>query len=217
MVNALLFWLNTGIPWRDLPERFGPWKSVYTRFRRWTAQGVWDALLTGLIQEDVVDNTELMLDSTVIKVHQHGSGKKGGANKGRGIGGLTTKVHAIADGLGNPLRFMLSAGTRNDIMCAQPMLEPFELEGKHVLADMGYDQEKLCEYIRSRGGTPVIPSRITNRIQRTIDKHEYKERHLVENLFQKLKNFRRLATRYEKLDITYFAVVSLAASRLWLV
>lgn len=77
MLNGIIYWLNTGIPWRDLPERFGPWKSVYTRFRRWSIQGVWQKVLAALIEQDIVDETTLMLDSTTIKVHQHGSAKKG--------------------------------------------------------------------------------------------------------------------------------------------
>ena len=141
---------------------------------------------------------------------------KKGLHKGRGIGGLSTKVHAIVDGLGNPLHFLLSSGTRNDIVYAQSLLEPFELSGKKVLADMGYDQEKFCQYIRQRGGDPVIPSRISNRIQRDIDEDEYKERHLVENLFQKLKNHRRFATRYDKLDIHFASVVTIAFILIWL-
>ena len=77
MLNGILYWLNTGVPWRDLPERYGPWESVYTRFRRWSNQGVWEKVFNALIAEDIVDETTLMLDSTIIKVHQHGSGKKG--------------------------------------------------------------------------------------------------------------------------------------------
>ena len=78
MLNAILYWLNTGIPWRDLPERFGPWQSVYSRFRAWTKAGVWEDILTALIEQDLVDETTLMLDSTTIKVHQHASGAKKG-------------------------------------------------------------------------------------------------------------------------------------------
>jgi len=111
---------------------------------------------------------------------------------------------------------MLSPGTRNDIVYAQELLEPFDLNGKKVLADMGYDQETFCEYIRQRGGEPVIPSRITNRIQRDIDENEYRERHLVENLFQKLKNRRRFATRYDKLDSSFLSVSTIAAILTWL-
>ena len=82
MLNAILYWLNTGIPWRDLPERFGPWQSVYSRFRAWTKAGVWEDILTALIEQDLVDETTLMLDSTTIKVHQHASGVKKGIPRG---------------------------------------------------------------------------------------------------------------------------------------
>ena len=67
MLNAILHWLNTGILWRDLPERFGPWQSVYSRFRAWTKAGVWEDILTALIEQDLEDETTLMLDSTTIK------------------------------------------------------------------------------------------------------------------------------------------------------
>lgn len=77
MLNGMIYWLNTGIPWRDLPERFGSWNSVYSRFNRWTQQGVWEKVLVALIEQDIVDETTLMLDSTTIKVHQHGASKKG--------------------------------------------------------------------------------------------------------------------------------------------
>ena len=84
MLNAMVYWLNTGVPWRDLPERFGPWQSVYSRFRAWTKAGVWEDVLTNLIQQDIVDETTLMLDSTTVKVHQHASGAKKGRQRGHG-------------------------------------------------------------------------------------------------------------------------------------
>ena len=80
--HAILYWLNTGIPWRDLSEQFGPWQTVYSRFRTWTLAGVWDQVLSALIAEDLVEKTTLMLDSTGIRVHQHASGaKKGRKNR----------------------------------------------------------------------------------------------------------------------------------------
>ena len=78
MLNAILYWLNTGIPWRDLPERFGAWQSVYSWFRVWTKAGVWEDILTALIVQDLVEETTLMLDSTTIKARQHASGVKKG-------------------------------------------------------------------------------------------------------------------------------------------
>lgn len=79
MINAMLYWLNTGVAWRDLPERFGPWQSTYTRFSRWTKNGLWEKILNHLIANDLIDETTLMLDSTIIKVHQHASGVKKGS------------------------------------------------------------------------------------------------------------------------------------------
>lgn len=89
MLNGIIYWLNTGIPWRDLPERFGPWQSVYGRFRSWTLAGVWEKVFIALIEQDIVDESTLMLDSTTIKVHQHGSGgqKKGFMARKQGAAG----------------------------------------------------------------------------------------------------------------------------------
>ena len=78
MLNAFLYWLSTEIPWRDLPERFGTWQSVYSRFRARTKAGAWENILTALIEQDLVDETRFMLDSTTVKVHQHASGAKKG-------------------------------------------------------------------------------------------------------------------------------------------
>ena len=80
--NAILYWLNTGIPWRDLPERFGPWQTVYSRFRTWTLAGVWDEVLSALIAEDLVDETTLMLDSKQLKyISTPAALKKGRRNR----------------------------------------------------------------------------------------------------------------------------------------
>lgn len=100
---------------------------------------------------------------------------------------MTTKVHAVTDGLGNPLRFLLSSGNCNDICVAQALLEPFDLNGKLILADKGYDSDKFVRWLEERGGIAVIPSRIIAKHPRKTDWHTYKERHLVENLFLKLK------------------------------
>ena len=123
----------------------------------------------------------------------------------------------MTDGLGNPLRFILSSGNRNDICLAQELLEPFDLNGKLILADKGYDSDKFVRWVEARGGFVVIPSRITAKHPRDTDWHSYKERHLVENLFLKLKHNRRFATRYEKKAIFFRAVILLACSLLGLI
>lgn len=77
MVNGMVWILGSGAPWRDLPERYGPWQSVYTRFRRWTQMGVWQRILEQLIQDEPVQSI-VLLDSTIVRAHQHAAGAKGG-------------------------------------------------------------------------------------------------------------------------------------------
>ena len=97
---------------------------------------------------------------------------------------------------------MISEGQRNDITCAIPLLEQIDIEGSHVLADRGYDSSHLIDYIYDQGGEPTIPSRKGAKFERRCDWWLYKERHLVEKLFLKLKAYRRIATRYDKLACT---------------
>jgi len=99
---------------------------------------------------------------------------------------------------------------------AQALLEPFDLRGKLILADKGYDSDKFVRWVEERGGIVVIPSRVNAKRPRHTDWHTYKERHLVENLFLKLKNNRRFATRYEKKALYFHAVVCLACIFVWL-
>lgn len=129
---------------------------------------------------------------------------------------MTTKVHVVTDGLGNPLRFLLSSGNTSDIRMAQHLLEPFDLSGKWILADKGYDSDKFVAWIKVHSGTAVIPSRRSAKHPRKIDWDVYKERHLIENLFLKLKNHRRFSTRYEKKALYFHSVVCLACILVWL-
>lgn len=99
---------------------------------------------------------------------------------------------------------------------AQELLSSFDLRRKLILADRGYDSNKFVNWIESRGGIVVIPSRSTAKAPREIDQHIYNERHLIENLFLKLKNNRRFATRYEKKSVFFKAVTLLSCILVWL-
>lgn len=79
-VDAVLYRAKTGVPWRDLPERFGPWRTVYNRFRRWSRDGHWDAIFRAL-QEGVVDDVASIADGSVVRAHQDASGGKGGSSE----------------------------------------------------------------------------------------------------------------------------------------
>ncbi len=111
---------------------------------------------------------------------------------------------------------MISEGQRNDIVFAIPVLEHINLEGSIVLADRGYDSWELIDYIYSKDGEPNIPSRKGATFERKCDWFLYKERHLVEKFFLKLKAFRHIATRYDKLACTYLGFLCLASIMIWL-
>jgi transposase len=128
---------------------------------------------------------------------------------GRGCGGFSTKIHAVCDALGNPVRFILSEGQRSDFTKALHLLEGFKAEA--VLADKGYDADYVVRRIEEMGASVVIPSK-ENRIEkRPLDGVLYKERNWVERLFNKLKHFRRVATRYDKLDCSFMSFIAIAS------
>ena len=110
-VNGCLWVLRSGAHWCDLPERYGKWKTVHQRFSRWCQAGVWERVFAALTADR--ENQYLMLDSTIVRAHQQAATGKGGPKDqalGRSRGGLTTKIHMLADALGRPLRFILTAG-----------------------------------------------------------------------------------------------------------
>lgn len=111
---------------------------------------------------------------------------------------------------------MLSQGQSNDINYAIPVLEPINIDGSQVVADRGYDSARLLDYIYGRNGEPTIPSRTGAKFERHCDWWLYNERHLVEKYFLKLKAFRRIATRYDKLAFTYMGFICLASILIWL-
>lgn len=111
------------------------------------------------------------------------------------------KIHAIVDAYGYSVHLMISEGQKHDITFALPMLSQIDIEGSQVLADKGYDSNKLIDYIYAHRGEPTIPSRKGAKFERHCDWWLYKERHLVEKLFLKLKAYRRIATHYDNLHV----------------
>jgi len=133
---------------------------------------------------------------------------------GKSRGGLSTKIHAAVDALGNPIRFLLTAGQQSEIQQANPLIEGFS--ANYIIADKGYDADSFIVAIETGEAIAVIPPRKNRKAAREYDEYLYRERNLVERLFQKLKHYRRIATRYERLAMTYQAMLSLAATIIWL-
>jgi transposase len=127
---------------------------------------------------------------------------------------LTTKIHLVADSEGRPLRFLLTPGQAADITSVRDLL--VGLRAKAVIADKGYDSRKLRDLIRAKRMRVVIPSKVNRKRAIRYDKEIYKQRNLVERCFNKLKHFRRIATRFDRLDCHFMAVLHLAATMIWL-
>ena len=126
-------------------------------------------------------------------------------------GGRTTKIHALVDGLGNPLGFRLTGGQVHDSQVASELLEGFDISQSNIIADKAYGTAKLRQYIEDKAGVYTIPPKENTKDKWTCDYHVYCERHLIENFFNQLKNFRRIATRYDKLARVYLATVYIAS------
>ncbi len=127
---------------------------------------------------------------------------------------MSTKIHAAVDALGNPVKLLLTAGQASEYGQASALVGGFD--AAYVLADKGYDSDKFIEELEKAGATAVIPPRKNRKEQREYDQELYKERNLVERFFQKLKHFRRIATRYERLKRNYQAMLFLVSSVIWL-
>lgn len=127
---------------------------------------------------------------------------------------MTTKIHAVVDALGNPVALSLTPGQAADITQAEPLLE--RLDPEAVIADKGYDSDALVETLEARQITPVISPKANRKVPRACDFALYRERNLVERFFNKIKHYRAIATRFDKLASTFLAGVLLVCVILWL-
>jgi transposase len=237
VLGAILWVLRTGAPWRDLPERFGPWATAWSRFRRWTAAGVWARVLAApqraADRAGRLDWSTHYVDGTVVRAHQHAAGAVGGQDTealGRSRGGFSTKVHLRAEGGGKPLAFVVSGGERHESRYVaallargrvrrpgrgRPRVRPARLVG-----DRGYSYPTVRRLLARRGIRAIIPRRRDQRPDdgrhAQFDRAAYRERDRVERLVNRLKQHRRVATRYEKRAAHYVAMLALAAVLRWL-
>jgi len=216
MFEAMVYILRTAVPWRDLPAVYGPWNSVYTRWRRWCQRGLWAKVLAVLARQ--AKGKLRFLDASHVKVQQDASNPAGGQQNqasGRTKGGLNTKISAWVDGLGRAVSLSLAAGQRADVSVAQSAARP-QLRGTITVADKGYDSDGFRANLQRWGSQACIPPRCNRLKPAGWHRGHYRKRHKVENLFQRLKRYRRIGTRYEKNDLCFLGFVQLAAILDWL-
>ncbi|WP_151959462.1 IS5 family transposase, partial [Acinetobacter bereziniae] len=159
----------------------------------------------------------LFIDGSHIRAHQHSAGIADQAIS-KSAGGNSSKIHLVVDSNGNPIDFIITDGTTHDVKVAPDLISKLDLnEVEVVCADKGYDSEPLRQQIRATGTKANIPKKSNSQSNNDhMDWYLYKIRHLVENMFCRLKQFRGIATRYDKLKRNYESSVALACIFLWL-
>ncbi|MFF4690224.1 IS5 family transposase [Streptomyces sp. NPDC001307] len=244
VLNGIVWKFRTGTAWRDVPERYGPWATLHTRFRRWAAGGTFERMLRAAqMRADAAGDIDWLVG--VGRLHDRPRPpacrrrpKRGLRNPalGRSRGGLTSKIHLACDGAGRPLAFTVTGGNTNDCTQFIAVMEAIRVPGmgpgrprvrpSHVLGDKAYSSRAIRSRLRRRGISRTIPERadqVRNRLNRgsrggrppAFDRDAYKRRDVVERCSNKLKQWRGIATRYDKTTESYQAAVTLAALLMW--
>lgn len=234
MVNGMRWIDRTGAPWRDLPERYGKWSSVASRFYRWQKAGVWQQVLA-VLQADADRQGQLQwdihyVDGTIVRAHQHAAGAAHTTADhealGRSRGGFSTKIHMRVEGAGKPMTFVLTAGQRHEAVVFERLMQQAAVHRptvgqpkrrpRRLVADKGYSSRTIRAYLRRHGIRYTIPHKANEHRTGPFDRAIYRTRNIVERFVNRLKQFRRVATRYEKCAHNYLAMLHLAAISLWL-
>jgi len=230
VINGILWVLHVGGAWRDLPEQFGPWSTVYSRFRRWCRNGLWNRIMKSLLKKldfaGQVDRRIWCADGTIVRAHRAAAGAVRSPRKtrdnqalGRSQGGFGTKLHVLTDSLGTLLAITATPGQSHEARVFPHLMKQVELSVHHrakrpqkMAADKGYSSGRIRDWLSRKEITPIIPAKRNER-DYPFDKRAYKKRNVVERLIGWLKEHRRIATRYEKTVDNFLAFIKIAITR----
>ena len=217
MLNAILYVAEHGCKWRGLPSRFGNWHTIYTRMNRWSKKGVLDRVFEQLQRDQIVRiKVEAFgLDSTSVKVHPDGTGapKKTGAQAiGKSRGGWNTKIHMVAADARTAVAFSLSPGNARYAPEGSKLMSQLDRPSiaTALIMDKAHEDNATRQLALDLGFDPVVPPK-NNRVDPwEYDKKMSKRRNEVERLFRRLKGFRRIFSRFEKLDAIFLGFIVFA-------
>lgn len=149
MVEAMLYRLRVGCPWRDVPAEFGCWNSIFQKFNRWSSKNKLVKIFKSLVQDPDLEWT--FIDASIVRAHQHSAGAASKENQaiGKSVGGNTTKIHMAVDAYGFPIEFDLTGGEVHDCKAAPELIEKLPA-ADYTIADKGYDSKQVRELIRKK-------------------------------------------------------------------
>ena len=162
-VEAMLYRMRVGCPWRDLPADFGCWNSIYQQFNRWSYKNKLMQIFKTLFQEP--DLEWEFIDGSIVKAHQHSAGAPSKKEQaiGKSVAGNTTKIHMAVNAQGLPIDFEITGGEVHDCKVAAEFIEKLPA-AEHTIADKGYDSEEVRYIIRKKSSIPVIPRKSNSKI-----------------------------------------------------
>ncbi len=212
-ISGIVFVIRNGLRWCDAPPGYGPHKTIYIGFVRRSRLGVFNKIFVELARK-AGKPSRLMIDATHLKAHcTAASLLKGPVSRriGPTKGGLNSKLHAVCDGQGRPVIMLLSEGQMSDYKGAALMIDALP-PAKKLLADKGYDADWFRQDLADRGITAGIPSNSNRKSPIEHDRKLYRQRHKAENIFGRLKDWRRIHTRYDRCAHTFMSAICIAAA-----
>jgi transposase len=234
ILNGILWIIRTGAPWRDVPEPYGSWQTIASRFYRWRKAGIWARLFAAVQQQaDAAKHLDWdihYVDGTMVRAPQHAAGAHTGNPEaealGRSQGGFSTKVHVRAEGRGKLMTLVLTPGQRHEAVACEALMESGAVKRvgsgrpkrrpRRLVGDKAYRSGKIRQSLRRHGIRITIPRKQHEHRTGPFHRALYRLRERVERLSNRLKQSRRLATRYEKYAVNYHAMWLIAATLLWL-
>src|SRR6478752_6169760 len=215
VISGIVHVLKSGCRWCDCPPEYGPSTTIYNRFVRWARRGIWENLFRELSGKG--RSTDMQMRLHARESSPLSRRRKSGEQKqavGRSRGGRNTKIHALADVKGRLIAILLTGGEAHDCPVAERLIRRVK-PSKRMLGDKAYDSAELREEPDEHATKSIIPNRSNRKQPFSFSARLYKLRWRIEAAFNRLKDFRRVATRYDRLARNYLASVCLAAALAW--
>ena len=211
LVISGIFWvIKTGSAWKQLPEFYGKWTTVYSRFKRWSKAGIFEKIFR-IFTKRVNKKCFAMIDSTFSKAHRTAASMACSdvdRNIGRSRGGITTKIHLLCNEYGLPIDFMVTGGEVHDVKLAPDLIARNRMAG--LIADKAYGSDEVRSALLKRKLKCCIPAKSNAKNKINHDRNTYKKRHRIENMFARIKDLKGLALRTCRCAHTFTSFVSMA-------